>query len=87
MVEGGGQVIASFLAQRLVDLVVLTIAPVFMGGVKGVDALLPVAQSLDFQLSDFPGIQEGVFKLPQGPGLGLELDGEVMEKYRVKTES
>jgi len=36
---------------------------------------------------DFYGIQEGVFKLPQGPGLGLELDGEVMEKYRVKTES
>jgi riboflavin-specific deaminase-like protein len=37
MVEGGAQVISSFLSQALVDLVVLTIAPIFMGGLKVLD--------------------------------------------------
>jgi 3,4-dihydroxy 2-butanone 4-phosphate synthase/GTP cyclohydrolase II len=32
MVEGGGQVITSFLQQKLVDQLALTIAPVFVGG-------------------------------------------------------
>jgi 3,4-dihydroxy 2-butanone 4-phosphate synthase/GTP cyclohydrolase II len=32
MVEGGGEVISAFLSKRLVDLVVLTIAPMFLGG-------------------------------------------------------
>jgi riboflavin biosynthesis pyrimidine reductase len=36
MVEGGAQVIASFLSQRLVDQVVVTIAPLFMGGLPAV---------------------------------------------------
>ncbi len=39
MVEGGAQVITSFLGSSLVDLVVLTIAPIFVGGVRGVDEL------------------------------------------------
>lgn len=34
MVEGGAQVITSFLTQSLVDQVVITIAPLFLGGVK-----------------------------------------------------
>lgn len=34
LVEGGAEVITSFLTQGLVDQVVLTIAPVFLGGVK-----------------------------------------------------
>lgn len=32
---------------------------------------------------DFPGIKGGVFKLPQGPGLGLEIDLDVIERYRL----
>jgi GTP cyclohydrolase II len=39
MVEGGAQIIASFLASRLVDQLVLTIAPVLVGGLKVVDTL------------------------------------------------
>jgi D-galactarolactone cycloisomerase len=30
---------------------------------------------------DFPRLQEGVFPLPQGPGLGLEIDPEVLSRY------
>jgi 3,4-dihydroxy 2-butanone 4-phosphate synthase/GTP cyclohydrolase II len=36
MVEGGGEVISAFLSQRLVDQVVLTIAPLFLGGYRSV---------------------------------------------------
>ena len=38
MVEGGAQVITSFLKRRLVDQVILTIAPIFIGGLRAVDA-------------------------------------------------
>jgi 3,4-dihydroxy 2-butanone 4-phosphate synthase/GTP cyclohydrolase II len=38
MVEGGASVITSFLAERLVDQVVLTLAPVFLGGIPAVEA-------------------------------------------------
>ncbi len=41
MVEGGAGIITSFLKARLVDRVVLTIAPLFVGGVKAVGGLLP----------------------------------------------
>lgn len=34
MVEGGAQVIASFISSRLVDQVIITIAPVLVGGVR-----------------------------------------------------
>jgi len=37
MVEGGAAVISSFLTNSLVDLVVLTIAPVFLGGLKSLE--------------------------------------------------
>ena len=37
MVEGGATVITSFLAQGLVDWVVLTVAPVFLGGLHAVE--------------------------------------------------
>ena len=37
MVEGGAQVISSFLSQTLVDQVILTIAPMFLGGLKALD--------------------------------------------------
>lgn len=38
MVEGGGQVISSFLSEALVDRVIVTIAPQFVGGYKAVEA-------------------------------------------------
>jgi diaminohydroxyphosphoribosylaminopyrimidine deaminase/5-amino-6-(5-phosphoribosylamino)uracil reductase len=37
MVEGGAAVISSFLTHSLVDLAVLTIAPVFLGGLKSLE--------------------------------------------------
>jgi 3,4-dihydroxy 2-butanone 4-phosphate synthase/GTP cyclohydrolase II len=37
MVEGGAQIITSFLASRLVDQMVLTIAPLLVGGLRVVD--------------------------------------------------
>lgn len=40
MVEGGAQVITGFLQAQLVDRVILTLAPAFVGGVRGVNALL-----------------------------------------------
>lgn len=39
MVEGGGQVISSFLRSRLADRLVVTIAPVLVGGYQAVQAL------------------------------------------------
>lgn len=39
MVEGGAQIITSFLASRLVDQVILTIAPLLVGGLRVVDRL------------------------------------------------
>lgn len=39
MVEGGGRVITSFLSDRLVDHLVITLAPTLVGGVRAVDAL------------------------------------------------
>jgi GTP cyclohydrolase II len=37
MVEGGARVITSFLSQHLVDRVVITIAPTFLGGLHAVE--------------------------------------------------
>ena len=39
MVEGGAQIITSFLASRLVDQIILTIAPLLVGGLRVVDSL------------------------------------------------
>lgn len=41
MVEGGAQIITSFLASRLVDQMVLTIAPVLVGGLRAMGSLGP----------------------------------------------
>jgi GTP cyclohydrolase II len=41
MVEGGAQVITSFLEQRLVDQIALTIAPVLLGGLTAIQGSLP----------------------------------------------
>jgi len=40
-VEGGAGLISSFLHSQLIDLTVLTIAPCFIGGLRGVESLLP----------------------------------------------
>jgi GTP cyclohydrolase II len=39
MVEGGARMITSFLRERLVDLLVLTVCPVLVGGLRAVDDL------------------------------------------------
>jgi GTP cyclohydrolase II len=39
MVEGGAQIITSFLISRLVNQVVITISPILVGGTRAVDAL------------------------------------------------
>jgi riboflavin-specific deaminase-like protein len=44
MVEGGAHVITAFLHAQLVDRVILTLAPTFIGGVHGVNALLATPQ-------------------------------------------
>jgi 3,4-dihydroxy 2-butanone 4-phosphate synthase/GTP cyclohydrolase II len=43
MVEGGARIITSFLEARLVDYVVVTIAPLFMGGLSAVGPLARAA--------------------------------------------
>jgi diaminohydroxyphosphoribosylaminopyrimidine deaminase / 5-amino-6-(5-phosphoribosylamino)uracil reductase len=45
MVEGGARVIHSFLRQRLVDQAVVTVAPVWIGGIPAVDGFLGDADS------------------------------------------
>jgi 3,4-dihydroxy 2-butanone 4-phosphate synthase/GTP cyclohydrolase II len=46
MVEGGAQVISSFLQQRLADFIVVTIAPLFLGGLPAVSpGLFPLPES------------------------------------------
>jgi riboflavin biosynthesis pyrimidine reductase len=37
MVEGGALTITSFLSQQLVNLIIITIAPVFVGGLNAID--------------------------------------------------
>ena len=55
MVEGGARVITSFLEAGLVDFVVLTIAPLFLGGLRGVGWEPILAQQNDENLpSLFP---------------------------------
>lgn len=46
MVEGGARVITSFLSQRLVDLLVITIAPLFLGGLPSIAMPLSNAGSI-----------------------------------------
>jgi riboflavin-specific deaminase-like protein len=45
MVEGGARVITSFISQKLVDNLVVTIAPVLIGGQRSLEKLLVVSPS------------------------------------------
>ena len=55
MVEGGRQVLTSFLKYTLVDWVLLTIAPYFIGGVHAIDALPPLRHPVN-SVESFPGL-------------------------------
>ena len=63
MVEGGAEVIRAFLSQELVNQVVLTIAPVFVGGLR----VAPPGESV------FPAIEGGFPRLHE---MGCEILGE-----------
>ena len=67
MVEGGAQIITSFLATRLVDQVVLTIAPMLVGGLRVMDYL---GQA---QMNCFPRLRQVSY---QRLGEDLVLRGE-----------
>ena len=59
MVEGGAQVITSFLAARLVDRVALTISPLFLGGLSAVQApARPIISPASEPGSLFPRLKE-----------------------------
>lgn len=54
MVEGGARVITSFLSQHLVDWVVITIAPTFVGGLHVLENPLIPCNRKSVPLSDLP---------------------------------
>jgi GTP cyclohydrolase II len=56
MVEGGARVISGFLQQNLVDRIVLTIAPLFLGGLRAVGQ--DVFTTRPGAASPFPRLQE-----------------------------
>ncbi len=55
MVEGGAQVISSFITSRLVDQVIVTVAPVLVGGLRVLD------HSLSLPLGNFPRLTQVSF--------------------------
>ena len=61
MVEGGAQVITSFLVQGLADWVAITIAPVLLGGLPAVEQALPKALRLKAACSEQMGEDVVVF--------------------------
>lgn len=58
MVEGGAQVISSFIAHRLVDFLVVTISPLIIGGLQSMQ--LPLEDAPNLSVSDFPKLDEMV---------------------------
>ena len=56
MVEGGARVIQAFLKQQLVDQVIITLAPLFLGGVPVIEPLRKVLQA-PLRLTE-PGSQQ-----------------------------
>jgi GTP cyclohydrolase II len=55
MVEGGAQVITSFITSQLVDQVIVTVAPVLVGGLRVLDS------SLSLPLGNFPRLTQVSF--------------------------
>jgi riboflavin-specific deaminase-like protein len=56
MVEGGARVISTFLQLKLVDRIVLTISPVFLGGLRAVGQDVFITRS--GSVSPYPRLQE-----------------------------
>lgn len=77
MVEGGARVITAFLAERLVDRAVVTIAPVFLGGLHASAAPLAAAAPCADGAHCVPSIAEPHY-LPLGDDLVIY--GQVLER-------
>lgn len=58
MVEGGARVITSFLSEHFVDLLVITITPIMVGGLHAVEGLLPANGRGSAGADGFPRLQE-----------------------------
>jgi riboflavin-specific deaminase-like protein len=58
MVEGGARVLQAFLKQQLVDQVIITLAPLFLGGVPVIEPLKGVLQT-PFRLAELGSQQLG----------------------------
>lgn len=58
MVEGGARVITSFLHEHLVDRIVITIAPTFLGGLHALENPLASGNSKDAKLTGLPEFEK-----------------------------
>lgn len=58
MVEGGARVITSFLHEHLVDRVVITIAPAFLGGLHALENPLVSGNSIRNKITNLPEFQK-----------------------------
>ncbi|MGQ9902772.1 MAG: RibD family protein [Anaerolineae bacterium] len=74
MVEGGARIITSFIKLRMVDEIVLTIAPLFVGGVRAVNELfssypagLPRLRDMTWQQLGPDLIVQGALDWPTAP--------------------
>ncbi len=61
MVEGGAQVITSFLSERLVDRIILTIVPRFLGGLHAPEALSEISTGTTISAASHPSRPAPVF--------------------------
>jgi riboflavin-specific deaminase-like protein len=62
MVEGGARVITSFLSQHLVDWIVITITPTFLGGLHAVENPLALCDQRGTVLSGLPELNDYRFE-------------------------
>ena len=62
MVEGGARVITSFLSRHLVDWIVITIAPMFLGGLHAVENPLISGNENDSHLNDQPEFKKARYE-------------------------
>jgi GTP cyclohydrolase II len=62
MVEGGARVITSFLSQHLVDWIIITIAPKFLGGLHAVENPLALCNQGNTELYGLPELKDSGFE-------------------------
>mmetsp|Transcript_8382 Transcript_8382/g.17068 ORF Transcript_8382/g.17068 Transcript_8382/m.17068 type:complete len:336 (-) Transcript_8382:180-1187(-) len=75
MVEGGAHVITEFLSHLLVDLLVVTIAPVLLGGIRSVLRTLSFTESVDCDTEPSPTISRNTTRsarLSRGLSRGVD---------------